>query len=214
MARMPASSPGGKTNRSVRADQYWRAVRWAAALPLTMVGAGIILRSPSAPAKARAFCPPSQGTLQPPDPPGTIDGAKNPELIPDELAYKMLFLSLVEPENPTDEQQARQEAKLRLMDVSANDKAAVLEALGEFRDQMNGLDAQIAQVLKVTPSPARDSTEWLKLADLTKQQDYLFTLTAARLGARLSTEGGVKLQVHLGNVKRGIKSFPTVMAGN
>jgi hypothetical protein len=67
-------------------------------------------------------------------PPGTIDGAKDPELIPDDVAYKMLFLSIMEPDNPTDAQKARQESKLRLIRFSDADKAAFLTRLGEFRD--------------------------------------------------------------------------------
>src|SRR5215471_18201282 len=64
-------------------------------------------------------------------PPGTIDGADHPELIPDEVAYKMLFLSLMEPENPTEAQRARQEAKLRMIVLSENDQASFLAGLSD-----------------------------------------------------------------------------------
>jgi hypothetical protein len=46
-----------------------------------------------------------------PDPPGTIDGSKNPELIPDHVAYSILFRLL--SDRNTDEEKARVRAYIR-----------------------------------------------------------------------------------------------------
>ena len=43
----------------------------------------------------------------------------------------MLFLSLMEPENPTEAQRARQEAKLRMIVLSENDQASFLAGLSD-----------------------------------------------------------------------------------
>jgi hypothetical protein len=145
---------------------------------------------------------------QPVDPPGTIDGAKNPELVPDEVAYKMLFLSLIEPENPTEAQKARQEAKLRMIGLSDSDKAGLLVKLGDFRDRMNDLGARTQEILKATPNPPRDSAEWQELSDIEQQTNTVVTDTVEALRGGLSQEGFGKFQARMLGCKRTIKGFP------
>jgi hypothetical protein len=70
-----------------------------------------------------------------PDPPGTIDGAKNPELIPDEVALRMIVLAVAEPPDATEEQKARAQAKLNPIGLSEEDTIALLALLGEFHSQ-------------------------------------------------------------------------------
>ena len=50
------------------------------------------------------------------DPPGTIDGAKNPELIPDDVAYRVVLLALAEPESATEGRRPGSEPRLRRQD--------------------------------------------------------------------------------------------------
>lgn len=143
-----------------------------------------------------------------PDPPGTIDGSKNPELIPDEVAYKMLFLVLFEPENATEAQKARQQAKINQVGLSEEDSVALLTVTAEFHRQMTAIDSQAAEVLKRNPSPHPASADWQLLAQLQKQKDQLVPNGIAALAAALSAEGTRKLLLHLPNVKRGIKRIP------
>jgi hypothetical protein len=142
-------------------------------------------------------------------PPGAIDGAKNPELIPDDIAYKMLFLSIMEPQNPTDAQKARQEAKLRMIGLSDDDKAGFLAKVGEFRDRLNDLGTQTQGILKATPKPARDSAEWQELSDIEQQTNTAVTDTVEALRAGLTQEGFAKFQARMLAFKRTIKAFPT-----
>lgn len=144
-----------------------------------------------------------------PDPPGTIDGAKNPELIPDEVAYKMLFLSIMEPENPTEAQKARQKAKLRMTGLSQDDEAAFLARLGEFRDRMRDVGARSEEILKATPNPSRDSAEWQELSDLDRQAGTAVADAVEALRTGLSQEGFGKLRARMLDFKRSIKAFPT-----
>jgi hypothetical protein len=144
-----------------------------------------------------------------PDPPGTIDGAKNPELIPDEVAYKMLFLSIMEPENPTEAQRARQEAKLRMIGLSQDDEASFLARLGDFRDRMRDVGARAAEILKATPNPPRDSAEWQELSDLDRQAGTAVADAVEALRTGLSQEGFAKLRARLLEFKHTIKAFPT-----
>jgi hypothetical protein len=144
-----------------------------------------------------------------PDPPGTIDGAKNPELIPDEVAYKMLFLSIMEPENPTEAQKARQEAKLRMIGLSQDDEASFLARLGEFRDRIGEVGARSEEILKAAPNPSRDSAEWQELSDLDQQAGAAVADAVEALHTGLSQEGFAKLQARLLEFKHTIKAFPT-----
>jgi hypothetical protein len=147
--------------------------------------------------------------LQPPDPPGTIDGAKNPELIPDDIAYKMLFLSIMEPENPTEAQTARQEAKLRMIGLSQEDEAGFLARLGEFRDRIGEVGARSEEILKTTPNPSRDSAEWQELSDFDRQTGDAVADSVEALRIGLSQEGFGKLRARMLDFKRTIKAFPT-----
>jgi hypothetical protein len=148
-------------------------------------------------------------------PPGTIDGAKHPELISDDVAYKMLFLSLMEPENLTDAQKARQQAKLRTIGFSEKDGAALLAALGDFRDRLADLAGRTQDILKVTPNPARDSPEWQELSDIEQQTNTTVTDTVEALRTGLTPEGFGKFQARMLDFKRTIKAFPTPdMSGN
>ncbi len=103
-----------------------------------------------------------------PDPPGTIDGAKNPELIPDEVAYRMIVLAVAEPADATDEQEERARAKLNAIGFSDDDAAAFLTLLAEFQTQAKALDRQVAEVLVRAPIPHPASTDYRQLVELGK----------------------------------------------
>ncbi len=176
---------------------------------LLAIGVRRTVSSPAAPTPApRAQ---TQATSGASDPPGTIDGSKNPELIPDELAYKMVLLSLIEPQNPTDAQKARQGAKIRMTGLSDGDAAALLATVGEFRDQLATIDSQVAQIHARDPIPSPNSTDWQQLAQLQKQKDQFVSDTILVLTGRLSSDGLKKLQAHIWNIKHGIKRVPTAV---
>ncbi len=132
----------------------------------------------------------------------------HPELIPDDVAYKMLFLSLIEPANPAEADQARQDAKLRMIGLSDEDNASFLARLGEFRDRMKDLGDRSEEILKMTPNPSRGSNEWLELSDIEQQTNTLVTDTVEALHTGLSQDGFSKLQARLAQFKHTIKAFP------
>jgi hypothetical protein len=132
-----------------------------------------------------------------------------PELIPDEVAYKILFLSIMEPENPSEAQKARQEAKLRMIGLSQDDEAGFLARLGEFRDRMRDVGARSEEILKATPNPPRDSADWRELSDLDRQTGAAVVHSVEALRTGLSQEGFRKLRARMLQFKRTIKAFPT-----
>jgi len=148
-----------------------------------------------------------------PDPPGTIDGKKNPELIPDEVAYRMIVLAVAEPEDATEEAKERAWAKINPIGFSREDGLAFLILLAEFQTQARELDKQVAEVLVRAPIPHPASTDYRQLVDLGKQRDQLLNNTVAAFPARLSQEGLLRLRTYLPEAKKGMKIIPdTVMS--
>jgi len=65
-------------------------------------------------------------------PPGVIDGSKTPGLIPDQAAFRLVFLSLAVPPSPDNKALARQEAFLKKIGLSDADKTTLKRALVTF----------------------------------------------------------------------------------
>jgi hypothetical protein len=144
-----------------------------------------------------------------PDPPGTIDGAKYPELIPDSVAYRLLFLAVAEPENATDEQIARARGKINPAGLSETDVEAFLLLLAKFGQGMTSINAQLGTIRDRNPlalSPL--SADGQQVQVLTRQMDQLVTDTITALPERLSSEGLAKLHDYLQQAKRGMKIIP------
>jgi hypothetical protein len=160
-----------------------------------------------------ASCLAAQAQDQPspapqPDPPGTIDGAKTPELIPDEVAYRMLFLAVAEPEDATEEQKTRARAKIAAAQLTEEDTQAFLKLMADFHEETAAVVAENAKIRARNPFPDRQSTDWSILVGLRKRMEANVTNTIAALPARLSEDGQRKLQEHLLEVKRSIKRVP------
>jgi|SRR5579871_1051561 len=65
-------------------------------------------------------------------PPGFVDGSKNPSLIPDTAAYRLVFISLILPPSPDSTALARHSALIAQVGLSAADRAAMENALAAF----------------------------------------------------------------------------------
>lgn len=143
-----------------------------------------------------------------PDPPGTIDGAKNPEKIPDDVAYELLFLAVAEPENATQEQMGRAESKIEAAGLNEDDRDAFLNALTQFRKGVDQIDAQLVEINKRSPLTPAPSPDGQLVGQLQSQRRQLVADTISLLGASLSPEGLAKLHEHLQREKRGMKLIP------
>jgi len=161
----------------------------------------VAARTPGTPAAA-------QPQTAQPDPPGTIDGAKNPELIPDDVAYRMVLLGIAEPENATDAQKARFQAKIASAGLNGDDTQALLGILGTFQSQLDALNAHTNLILASDPIPLAGTPDYQKLVDLGKKREPVFTQAMSALPARLSADGAAKLLAYVQNQKRGMKYLP------
>ncbi len=209
MTRTRGRSPSRETNQAprgqLRRGTLWR---WLAVSAVSLIAAGVVLTNPSAPARPRAARAQNQPSAGPPDPPGTIDGAKNPELIPDDVAYRLLFLAVAEPDNATEEQKARARAKIRAANLREEDVASFLGVASEFRNQVDSLAAQAAKIRGGIPLVHPDSVVARQLSQLEKQEDQVLANTIGIINNTLTQEGSRKLQAHIQSIKRDIKLFP------
>lgn len=173
---------------------------------LLVLGGAWIVRTPAAPQSETTT---AEGqTTAPADPPGTIDGAKNPELIPNEVALRMIVLAVAEPADATEAQKGRALAKLSPIGLSKEDTIAFLGLLADFHSQAKALDEQSAQIYARTPIPHPDSVDYEQLVDLGAQKNKVLNDTVAAIPARLSAEGLQKLAAFLPEAKKGIKIIP------
>jgi hypothetical protein len=181
---------------------------WVALTVLTAAGVGIPFTTPMLPGHSHALRAAQQSIAPRPDPPGTIDGAKNPELIPDQLAYKMMLMALSVPPNATDQQKRRQQARLERIHLSADDAKALLGLAAQFREGKSSIDTQVSEIHKRNFMPHPDSTDWEGLKGLRSREIQLLLDTTARIPQLLTERGVSNVSADLLNVKRHIKIFP------
>ncbi len=148
-----------------------------------------------------------------PDPPGTIDGAKNPELIPDETAYRLVLLAFAEPENPTDAQTARFQAKIAGAGLSDDDTEAFRRISAHMQTELDDLRAQESAVFAASPMPHPDSVGATKLVEISHQRDAVFAEAMSALPARLSASGAAMLHDFVQREKRGMKYNSNIPMG-
>lgn len=135
------------------------------------------------------------------DPPGTIDGAKNPELISDFKAYEVFFHSVAVSETESEIKKAAAKSKFRRAKFDDRDTATLMKILGEFYRDRSNLNVRFHQLK--TSKASKD--EFVKLD---KEVSDLTTSTQAKLPKRLSKEGMEKLHAHVMGLKAKIKLLP------
>jgi len=140
--------------------------------------------------------------------PGVIDGAVSPQLIPDKVAYSLLFLSVAELANASPGQIARARAKIVKAHLDEADINAFLFTANEYVEKVKALSAQAAEIHRRNPSLNSNNPEWQRLLQLDKQKDQHLTSSIALLATRLSPLGMRKLQDYLQDAKRRMKMVP------
>jgi hypothetical protein len=156
---------------------------------------------------------PAPAAVPQPDPPGTIDGSKNPELIPDDAVYRLVLLAFSEPENPTAAQLARFRSKIAPAGLSDDDTEAFRLVLGHMQTELDGLRAQENAIFAANPVPHPDSTAATQLAGISQQRESVFAEAMSALPARLSASGAAKLHDFIQKQKHGMKVFPDMPTG-
>src|SRR5579859_4214650 len=124
-----------------------------------------------------------------------IDGSKNPELIPDSVAYRLYFVATAIPVLPTDEQTRIQRARLGSTGLAQKDKEALSFVLANFTVQhaeiVKAYNDGAAQVPNKAQCPA------LAYAQLLAQRDQLVHTTRDKLNTLLTPQALTQLDSYI-----------------
>jgi acetylornithine deacetylase/succinyl-diaminopimelate desuccinylase-like protein len=185
-------------------DNMKRTILLALALVICTIGA-VIGTSVSA-TRSKVEAP------RPVDSPNTIDGAKNPELIPDRVAYTLLFRLIANRQS--EQQRINIRGYVRQMGLGMqrckacpkpegvkdadddSDLYALIAAAEEFHERVSVLDKQakeIREANRITPNPQMMP----QLELLQREKEAIVDEIVASLPGRLSTDATEKVRSHI-----------------
>jgi len=173
---------------------------------LLVVGASasaLILRAPTrlqevAPACCALAPPSSNATVFPSD---VIDGAKNPSLIPDAIAYRLVLLNVAAPADATTQEKARQRAFLKDAGLRDEDIEPASRTLEVFKFQYDGFVSQYNESVRV----ANATGEQPDLASFLSQLNDLVRSTTKALEARMPPQVASRFEAHVQREKRNMR---------
>ncbi len=122
-------------------------------------------------------------------PPGTIDGSKTPQLIPDATAYRLFFTAVSEPITKTAKEAERERVKLLRAQFSPEDLQAAVAIFDGFHQQRQALELRYRKAISTASSSDKAGIERNMLAE----RDALVADTRDTLASALSTEGLLQL---------------------
>ncbi len=130
-----------------------------------------------------------------------VDGAKNPELIPDSTAYRLWLVTVSELPNATAQDRDRQRAHLAMLQLSALDNLQLFTLLAEFKSQYLAMIERYNESAKA--ALAHGGQPDLKL--FLQQRDELVQSTKAAIALRLSREGTARIDARVKQQKKRIQ---------
>jgi hypothetical protein len=130
-----------------------------------------------------------------------VDGAKNPELIPDSTAYRLWLITVSELPNATTQDRDRQRAHLSSLQLSELDYLQLSTLLTEFKSQYLSLIERYNESARA--ALANSSQPDLKL--FLQQRDDLVQTTKTAIGLRLLPESVSRIDAHIQEHKKHIQ---------
>ncbi len=134
-----------------------------------------------------------------------VDGAKNPELIPDSTAYRLWLVTVSLPANATDQQRTFQHAHLSKVQLNDGDYAALVSILTDFKNQYLSMISQYNESSKATLLKGAQPDQKTFL----QQRDNLVAFTRILIKQRLSPNGADRVEGHVQHEKHGITIHTT-----
>lgn len=165
--------------------------------------------SPQPIANSKAFL-----NLSSPRSAAVVDGASNPELIPDQVAYTLLFRLLSDRHTAEEKNAARSYLKMTFGCGDCNEEQqrradrqinAFLVVVKQFEQRVGNLDRQAQELQDLNgPNPSRDVLA--QLNELESQKEAIVSQLIDSLPNHLDEDGMTKLHRHLnGRVKPKVK---------
>lgn len=188
-----------------------RAMSLAAACMLSLAAAGLIVGGGGAgaapvgtpaPETAPALNPPAQGEVRSAN---TINGSSNPELIPDHIAYSLLFRFLSGRTTEAERNRARSYIKMifrcegcALPTPAASEEQinALIAVSDEYAEKVRLLDLQATQLKATTLVPGQELSTGTRtqLLALQAQKNALVLELVATLPGRVGPAGAEKIR--------------------
>lgn len=134
------------------------------------------------------------------DSPGTIDGAKNPELIPDHVAYSLLFRFLAGRRTETEKNFGRS----YISHMRLGNAERLFAVADEYQRRVGALDQQAKEIRKTYGLNAK-----AQLRALQAQKVATVTEICDSLASQLGPKAAEKVRAHVNErIKRKVKIFP------
>jgi hypothetical protein len=130
-----------------------------------------------------------------------IDGAKNPELIPDSTALRLWLVTVSELPNATAQDRDRQSAHLAKLRLTELDNLQLVTLLADFKSQYLSLIDRYNESAKAALAHGVEPD--LKL--FLQQRDDLVQTTKAAMALRLSHETVTRIDAHVQEHKKNIQ---------
>jgi len=134
--------------------------------------------------------------------PDLIDGAVNPGLIPDTVAYRLYFITVSETRNAPPEARKRQLAYLSKVGLNENDLSSIISVLESFKTSYNEL---VARYNEAAAAAAEKEGKTPDYETFVFKRDMLVQTTREDLHAVLSANGLASLDAFIKNEKRHMK---------
>ena len=131
----------------------------------------------------------------------TIDGAKNPEMIPDVVAYRLWLITVSSGTNPTPSQRRRQRAFLSASGLGELDAEAAVPILDRSKSEYNLLIAEFNK-LAARASAANQEPDFITFL---AKRDALVQSTREALKQALTPQGMAALNGHVQHEKMHMK---------
>ncbi len=123
-----------------------------------------------------------------------VDGAKNPEAISDELAYRLFLTALAFPATVPPERVRARDALLARLGLSKEDRAAFVSGSNGLAEQLQRIELERNVVAKQSNLSAEARAEY---ASLRAKRNEAVAAVRARLEGTLSGEGLTTLDHHI-----------------
>jgi hypothetical protein len=147
----------------------WASVILLTAVLITTVLHRIMASNPQQPHQSDYHHRPDQPTALPPL---LVDGAKNPDAVPDVVAYEFLFNSVADGAGTTQPEKLRASYLAQKTGLNERNLRALTDKANDFRQGLDPLDAQ-AKELKDSHWPTPPQWVMDNLADLQRQKEVL-----------------------------------------
>ncbi|SRR6266851_3652320 len=142
------------------------------------------------------------------DPPGTIDGAITPELIPDDVAYSLFFNFLAG--RGTEKEKNSLRAYMQQVQLGDIDLEALISTSQEYQNALNNIDTQQSALARANHQDLRGIET--QLNELQQRRLVLLNEKVQSLPNRLGKTGAANIQRHVMEyIKRKVKIIPGPM---